>query len=50
MILVNQGKLCPSVGGAEERRIVNVHGDNKKVEEAARQFDTRTEASIHLPL
>ena len=46
----NQEKLCPSVGRADKRRIVNVHGDNKKVEEAARQFDTQTKASIHLPL
>ena len=42
----NQEKLCPSVGRAEKKRIVNVHGDNKKVEEATKQFNTRTKASV----
>ena len=48
--MVNQEKLCPIVGRAEKRRIVNVHGDNKKDKETARQFVRRTKASIHLPL
>ena len=45
-----QGKLCPRIGRAKEGRIVNVHGDNKKDEEIARQFVRLTKASIHLPL
>ena len=39
MILDNQGKLYPRIGRAKIGRIVNVHGDNKKDEETARQFD-----------
>ena len=34
--MVNQGELCPSVGRAESGRIVNAHGRNEKVEEAAK--------------
>ena len=48
--MVKQGKLCPRIGRVKKGRIVNVHADNKKDEETARQFVKRTKASIHLPL